>query len=101
VKVRVVVVVVPVHGAGGVGGALASPFGDGGDDELYSPATMKNARLDHLAKERPSQDDAAMLYPMIHTAGSFFRDKNALPQHIYSFQMNKETFFTTCTGFEL
>ena len=28
-KVRVVVVVVPVHGAGGVGGALASPFGDG------------------------------------------------------------------------
>ena len=27
-KVRVVVVVVPVYGAGGVGGALASPFGD-------------------------------------------------------------------------
>ena len=29
-----VVVVVPVHGAGGVGGALASPFGDGGDDGM-------------------------------------------------------------------
>jgi hypothetical protein len=34
VKVRVVVVVVPVHGAGGVGGALASPFGDGEDDGM-------------------------------------------------------------------
>ena len=33
-KVRVVVVVVPVHGAGGVGGALVSPFGDGGDDGM-------------------------------------------------------------------
>ena len=33
-KVRVVVVVVPVHGAGGVGGALASPFGDGEDDGM-------------------------------------------------------------------
>ena len=29
-----VVVVVPVHGAGGVGGALASPFGDGEDDGM-------------------------------------------------------------------
>ena len=29
-----VVVVVPVYGAGGVGGALASPFGDGEDDGM-------------------------------------------------------------------